>query len=98
MEYWIDKWTCVMVGADGTVWVTKPSMFSGQIHTLEIPGVDAKELAEWMFDRANGKRNKLVQDQFPQVSDELREFLMTGITLAEWAKTFPPETDLEEEA
>lgn len=34
-----------------------------------------------------------IQDILPSFSAEQREFLMTGITPAEWAKTFPPEED-----
>jgi hypothetical protein len=38
-------------------------------------------------------RKRLVQDIFPDMSDEDREFLMTGITPEEWNATFPKEED-----
>jgi hypothetical protein len=31
----------------------------------------------------------LIQDAFPQLSDDAREFLMSGITREEWEEAFP---------
>ena len=35
----------------------------------------------------------LVQDAFPDLDADAREFLMTGITPEEWAETFPPDEE-----
>lgn len=41
---------------------------------------------------------KFIQDAFKDLSAEEREFLITGITPAEWKELFPPESDEEAEA
>jgi hypothetical protein len=38
-----------------------------------------------------------VQNIFPQLTPDEREFIQTGYTKAEWAKLFPPEEDEEDE-
>lgn len=38
----------------------------------------------------------LVQNAFPMLSKEQREFLMTGMTQEEWDATFPDEEDEED--
>ena len=57
--------------------VTKASMLTGKKHTLEIP-CDTTQLNEWL------RGIKPIQEAMPNVSAELREFLMTGITPEEW--------------
>ena len=91
MEYQIGRFIAVQTDKDGGVWVTKPSMLSNQIHTLHIPDVDALTVATWLLNRENGNRHSMVQDAFPQVSNDLREFLLTGITPTEWTATFGEE-------
>jgi len=38
-----------------------------------------------------------MQQIFPQLSADQREFLMTGCTPEEWAALFPPEDDEDDE-
>ena len=38
-----------------------------------------------------------VQNIFPQLTPDEREFIQTGYTKAEWAKLFPPEEDEDDE-
>ncbi len=60
--------------------VTKRSPFSGKIHTLDVPVTQA-QLDDW-------NSGTMIQEAMPNVSPELREFLMTGITPEEWKKEF----------
>lgn len=57
------------------------SMISGNIHSMEID-VTQEQYDNWQRGRM------LIQDAMPHLSAEEREFLMTGITPAEWKKTF----------
>jgi hypothetical protein len=56
--------------------VNKESMFSGKSHEMEID-VTNKEIALWM-------EGSLIQDVMPNLTANEREFLMTGVTPAEW--------------
>ena len=56
--------------------VNKKSLFSGKSHEMEID-VTNKEIALWM-------EGSLIQDVMPNLTANEREFLMTGITPAEW--------------
>jgi len=63
---------------------------SGKWHECELPITNTQ--AE---DYISGA---LIQDAFPNLSDSQREFILTGITPIEWAKTFgkPRTPDAEE--
>tara|TARA_R110002124_G_C8804413_1_gene502672 strand:+ start:235 stop:429 length:195 start_codon:yes stop_codon:yes gene_type:complete len=56
--------------------VNKKSLLSGKSHEMEID-VTNKEIALWM-------EGSLIQDVMPNLTANEREFLMTGITPAEW--------------
>lgn len=58
--------------------VTKKSMLSGKTHEMEIDVIN-KEIALWM-------EGALIQDVMPNLTASEREFLMTGITPAEWGE------------
>jgi hypothetical protein len=60
--------------------ITKKSMFSGTAHTMELPVTQAQ------LDRWQG--GELIQTVFPFLSVSEREFLMTGVTAAEWDHEF----------
>ena len=60
--------------------ITKKSMFSGTAHTMELPVTQAQ------LDRWRG--GELIQTVFPFLSASEREFLMTGVTAAEWDQEF----------
>lgn len=66
--------------------ITKKSQFSGRVATMDIP-VTQQELDEW---RITGK---LIQNAFPNLNADEREFLMTGCTPQEWDEMFPPDTE-----
>ena len=56
--------------------VTKTSIFTGATRTKEI-NVTPEQLETWMD-------GTLIQNAMPHLSDDDREFLMTGVTSDEW--------------
>lgn len=56
--------------------ITRQSLISGIIRTLEIP-VSAEQLDAW-------QAGEYIQDAMPELDLAQREFLMTGITADEW--------------
>jgi hypothetical protein len=69
--------------------ITRTSMLTGKTHTREINCLQAQ-----LNLYASGKY--LIQDIFPMLSDDDREFIKTGATPEEWAELFP-EGDEEED-
>ena len=63
-----------------TVHVSKISMMSGKENTMSMT-FTRQQYDDW-------KAGQLIQDAMPQLSAEEREFLMTGITPAEWNSVF----------
>jgi hypothetical protein len=55
-------------------------MVSGKWHVMELP-VTKDQIRRWM----NGE---FIQNAMPNLDDEQREFLMTGITPDEWNANF----------
>jgi len=55
-------------------------MVSGKWHVMELP-VTKDQIRRWM----NGE---FIQNAMPNLNDEQREFLMTGITPDEWNANF----------
>ena len=71
--------------------ITKTSPLTGQTNTLFIEG-----LTQEMIDRWRG--GELVQVALAGIPQELREFVMTGITPQEWQQCLPPEEDVAPDA
>lgn len=63
--------------------INKRCPFSGAINSMNI------DVTQAQIDKWQG--GTLVQVAFPNISAAEREFIMTGITPAQWAKTFPEE-------
>lgn len=61
--------------------VTRRSIISNALHTREIP-VTQEQLDHWV------NSTDLIQNVFPNLSKDDREFLITGITPEEWDSTF----------
>jgi hypothetical protein len=59
--------------------VTRKSLISGEFHTMELP-VTLPDLNAYHTGTAN------IQDVFPHLTPEQREFIMSGITPEEWAE------------
>lgn len=77
---------------DGSVMMTRRSMLSGKVAThLFGPGqIDKAKLDAFKSGRL------MVQDAFPLVRAEWREFIMTGSTPDEWDEHFKNDDDEEE--
>lgn len=62
------------------MWIWKTSPISGERNSLWIPVTD-EQINDW-------QAGALIQDVMPELNDEQREFLMTGITPREWQEQF----------
>ena len=71
----------LVVRPDGQVTVYKRSPFTGKWHGAVLP-ITREQLDAW---RSGGL---LIQDAMPELDAGRREFLMTGITPAEWDAAF----------
>ncbi len=69
----------VIEPTEGTVIVTRPTIFGKvAVHTIISP-YRAEQIAAWL---ENGQA--MAQNEFPLMSAGDREFLITGLTPAEW--------------
>lgn len=59
--------------------VMRRSGLTGKLHTMGLP-VTAQEVRAWLENPAAPH----VQDAFPNLTDDEREFILTGITPDEW--------------
>lgn len=64
--------------------VTRKSLASGVVRTLELD-ISAEDLAKWE------KGEGLIQNLFPNLTPDEREFIMTGVTKEEWDDAFKEE-------
>lgn len=62
--------------------VMRYSPISKKLNTLEVP------CTQDQYDAWENGHNGYIQDIMPDVSPELREFIMTGITPEEWDAKF----------
>lgn len=67
---------------------TRKSDISGKDHTMDLPITHA-EYAAW----ASDPKAAHIQHQWPHMTDDQREFLLTGITKEEWDEIFPEDED-----
>jgi hypothetical protein len=70
---------------DGTR-ITRTSISSGKRNAMVLP-VTREQVERWSSERS------LVQNAFPNLNAEQREFLLSGMTPEEWNDTFPPEDE-----
>ena len=61
--------------------ITRLSPFSGKYHTMEVDCTEEQL-------RAYYEQGLLIQQAFPDLTPEEREFIKTGITPEEWDATF----------
>ena len=61
--------------------INKESLFTGNINSMDLD-VTEEQLQEW-------EGGRLVQDVFPHLTPEEREFLITGATPEEWLALYP---------
>lgn len=67
-----------------TIAIVRTSSLSGKQHRRDIP-ISVEAYALGMQARRKGA---LIQDAFPMLSADDREFLLSGITPEEWNETF----------
>ena len=60
--------------------ITRESMFSGIQRTMELD-VTQEQLKNW-------EDGMLIQNAMPNLTDDEREFIMTGVTTDEWDEYF----------
>ena len=68
--------------------ISKISPWTGQTNEMEI-AIDEFTLARIN----NPKRGETIQSIVPNLSDDEREFLLTGATAEDWDMMFPEEDD-----
>jgi len=71
--------------------VTRQSVLTRKINTMELP------ILQEHLDIYDTVGDILVQDAFPNLNAEQREFLLSGITPQEWKDTFGEDEDEENE-
>ena len=69
--------------------ITRKSPLTGKINEMDLP-VTLSQLA------AHALGRHMVQDIFPDLNADQREFIMTGYTAEDWARIFPPSPGLED--
>jgi hypothetical protein len=72
--------------SDGTATIIRYSPMTGKFN---------KAIMRLSEERYNLWKNRrmLIQDALPHLSNEEREFLITGYTPEDWAQMFPPEDE-----
>ena len=68
------------------MFITKKSPISGNFNTLDLPVTEA-QFAAW-------RAGAYIQDAFPHLSADHREFILSGITPQEWDDIFGEEEEL----
>jgi hypothetical protein len=63
--------------------ITKKSTLTGNVSSMELD-ITIDQIAQW-------QGGKLIQNVFPNLTPSEREFLMNGITEAEWNEVFGEE-------
>jgi hypothetical protein len=72
--------------------ITRTSMATGIEHTLDLPTVTQERLDQcWHFHPQ--RKGKHIQEGFPELSPDEREFLISGTTAQEWEELYGPEED-----
>jgi hypothetical protein len=65
--------------------ITRQSSFTGKVHSMDLNVTEA-QLGRW-------EAGELIQNVFPDLSPDDREFLMTGVSKEEWAEFVGDEED-----
>lgn len=65
--------------------IERRSPLTGMINVMDLP-VTQEQIDEWL-----SPSRRMVQDVFPNLSQEQREFIMTGYTNQDWDQMFPEE-------
>lgn len=75
--------------------LTKKSNLTGKVTSQEI-NVSEDKIMQW--ESMQGMRNRpLIQELFPELNAQEREFIMNGISAAEWDKYMGEDEDDEKD-
>ena len=69
--------------------LSRVSPLTGKTNTMDLPTLTQERLDGWLRSRA------LVQNAFPELSADAREFILTGYTQDDWDSMFGVEEDEE---
>lgn len=69
--------------------VTRKSDLTGKVHSLEM-NIDPVKWEKW----ESGEVQEYIQNYFPELSRDEREFILSGSTKEEWDEAFPIEEDI----
>lgn len=69
---------------------TRNSMLDGKLYSMEV-NTTKEKLDNW---EANKERLPLIQYYFPELSEDEREFVLTGINPEAWFRVFGEESDV----
>ena len=64
--------------------VTRISPLTGNVNKMYLD-VSQEQVEEW---NKPGKERRLIQDIFPNLNEDEREFIMTGYTPADWRNLY----------
>jgi len=70
--------------------ITRVSALTGKRRSIDLP-VTQEQLDKYY----NSKEVNLIQNVFPHLTADQREFIKTGVTQDEWNEAFPPEPEDE---
>ena len=64
------------------------SLLTGRKNVMELP-VEFNRVYGWLESREDSPQSTpLIQDAFPELNNEQREFILTGSTMDEWSEAF----------
>jgi len=66
--------------------IKRRSILTGVERELDIPAVTEERMKEWR--PGEGQVGKPVQEVFPELTADQREFLLSGVTREEWDEHF----------
>lgn len=84
MINYIEHWGYVEHVAENLILGHKTSIFTGKEHSMLLP-IRQGQLEAWV------NSTILIQDAFPHLDDDQREFIKSGCSPQEWAELFPDE-------
>lgn len=71
--------------------ITKTSPFTDRVYTMQFDAYDQDEFELRLLAWRRG--DKLIQEAFPELSSDAREFIKSGITPDEWRKYMGEENE-----
>jgi len=67
--------------------IRKQSVLTNEWHTMDLP-ITPKEIVTW-------QSGELIQNVWPHLTPSQRQFIMSGVSEAEWEKAFGDEDNID---